>query len=189
MGTLKRLVAVVSVLLVLCGGLLAHELVHSGIFVSAGESRIKCPRLGVKIGELFTGTQFAFGDDDTYILDLGGDVQALAGRRTFKNEKRKVALLTKDKLHPGVETNWANYLKKAVEDQLVKDGKVVESVTVEMTKYKGKVKYKTKPTPIGPIHSVRVKANIVFTVTTTLAGQKAMTSKLKVKVKGTGVLP
>jgi hypothetical protein len=149
--------------------------------------KYKAPKLKVDGSEILLDTLFTFvGDQCTF--RLGETLPEFGAIRTGRPDKVEMSAKY-DLRFPGIMTaDWDAFLIQEIRDAYAARGQTVDDVTllVDQEKSKGKLTFKRKPTPVGPVDSVKVNLQLVYEVTTVVGGVSE-TSKLGLTLKGAGI--
>lgn len=184
----ELLVTAMALMLVLPAPLLAHEIVPWGTFGALGGVRARS-RSKVHLNQTSPAQVLSFipaaseGRDGLFEFSLGVGLDPLNGDMLLTGPKNSWGILLPDDASLAAwQTRIAGLITQFVESK----GDVVAGIAVDFTKWHGLAKFKTKPTPIGPIHkvSVDIDARLKAVVTLQGGGTKKGTVKLTINSKG-----
>jgi len=164
---IRGLVAGLAFLLLPVGAF-GHEIVPWGTYPSAGDVTIATKSKALLdrgfIGQIL---RVSLIRDGSSVYEVGTGLSPVYGRVTFTNAKGSKAKLT---VEPTALDPWILEAGTRLREYLENKGDKVQDVTVTPKIAGGTATFKTKPTPIGPLHKASVSITIKFTAVATLEG-------------------
>lgn len=184
---IRRLAAGLGLLLLPIGAL-GHEIVPWGSYPTAGDVVVatKAKRLldDTFIGQILTVTPAPI-TDGAYEVGLGTGVPTVYGQLMFTNRKGSKAKLS---VLPAALDPWIARVASLLRQYLESRGAVVQDLVVATKKAGGTATFKTRPTPIGPLHKASVAITIKFTAVATLEGGRTKKGIVTMAVTSKGAL-
>jgi len=164
-----------------------HEIVPWGAYPAAGDVTISTKSKRLLDDTFVDVLTVALGPGVTgYEVGMGTGVPTLYGIVDFANRKGTKAKLT---VEPAALEPWTALMASLVRQYREDKGDVVEDVATELRSAAGVATFKTKPTPLGPLHKATVSLTIKWKVTVTLAGGVTKKGIVVLGVGAKGVRP
>lgn len=179
-----------AVMLALPAPLPAHEIVPWGTFGALGSVRARS-RSKVHLDQTSPAQVLSFypaptdGRDGVFQFSLGTSVDPLSGDMLLTGPKNAWGILLPDDASLAAwQTRIAGLLARFLESK----GDVVTGVAVDFTKWHGLAKFKTKPTPIGPIHKVTLDIDARLSAVIMLQGGGTKKGAVKLTINSKGAM-